>query len=79
MADRRMFVWNYEAQTLPRGEAELETYLTLSSTDRNRTIGRTSAQHQLELEIGMTNRFDPAIYEVFQQEPRTGLAYDGSG
>lgn len=76
-ADQRLFVWNYEAQTLGRGEAELESYLTLSSTDRNHTAGRTSAQHQLELEIGMTDRFDFAVYEVFQQDPGMGLAYDG--
>lgn len=66
-ADRRSYVWTYEYNTVPRGEAELETYFTLSAPDADELEGNVSAEHQVELEVGMTDRFDFGIYQVFEQ------------
>jgi len=76
-ADNRSYVWTYEYMTLQRGEAEIESYFTLSSLDRNRMSGNTVAEHRYELEVGMTDRFDFAIYQIFSQAPGEGLVYDG--
>lgn len=77
LADRRHFVWTYEAQTVPRGEAEVETYTTFTAPETDRTRGVTSTQLQFELEVGMNDRFDTALYHVFAQSPGEALEYDG--
>lgn len=76
-ADQRFFVWTYESKTVPPGEAEVETYFTLSTPDRGSFEGQTSTEHQVELEVGMTERFDFGIYQVFSQAPGGALVYDG--
>ncbi|MFN4182688.1 MAG: hypothetical protein ACK4G3_05765 [bacterium] len=76
-ADRRSFVWTYEWITTKAGEAEYEHYLTLSTPDSGKFRGKTTAEHQMELEVGMTDRFDVAIYQIFQQKPDESLKYDG--
>jgi hypothetical protein len=76
MADWRSYVWTYEYQTVERGGAEFETYLTLSTPDDDRMRDITTTEHQLELEVGMTERFDFAIYQVFKQPPGGALEYD---
>ncbi len=77
LADRRAYVWTYEYMTLPRGGAELESYTTLSTPDADTFKGITSTEQQLELEVGMTDRFDFAIYQVFGQKPGSDLRYEG--
>jgi len=77
MADQRSYVWTYEYLTVPRGEAELETYFTISAPDKDNLEGNTSTEHRLELEVGMTECFDFAIYQIFSQAPEEGLEYDG--
>ena len=77
MADQRSYVWTYEYLTVPRGEAELESYFTISAPDKDNLKGHTTTEHRLELEIGMTERFDFAIYQIFSQAPEEGLEYDG--
>ena len=76
-ADQRSYVWTYEYHTVPKGEAELENYFTLSSPTKDSLKGVTSTEHKFELEIGMTDRFDFAIYQVFSQAPEQSLKYDG--
>lgn len=76
MADWRSYVWTYEYQTIERGGAEFESYLTLSTPESDRMSGITTAEHQFELEVGMTDRFDFAIYQVFKQPPGETLEYD---
>ncbi|MBM4119034.1 hypothetical protein FJ251_15125 [bacterium] len=76
-ADQRHFAWTYEAQTLAAGEAEIESYTTLSSAELGEATGRTATNLQLELEVGMTDRFDFGLYQVFDQEPDQGLVYAG--
>lgn len=77
LADQRFFVWTYESKTVSPGEAEVETYFTLATPDRGSFEGQTSTQHQVELEVGMTKRFDFGIYQVFSQAPGGTLGYDG--
>lgn len=67
-ADRRSYVWTYEYKTVAKGEAELESYFTLSSSDIDSLEGNVDVEHQIELEVGMTDRFDFGIYQVFEQE-----------
>ncbi len=76
-SDQRSFVWTYDYMTTARGTAELETYFTLSTPDLGALEGRTTAEHQVEIEVGMTDRFDFAVYQVFAQEPGSDLAYRG--
>lgn len=68
-ADRRSYVWTYEYKTVAKGEAELESYLTLSAAEIDSLKKNVSAEHQIELEVGMTDRFDFGIYQVFEQGP----------
>jgi hypothetical protein len=75
--DNRLYVWTYEYKTMERGEAELEYYLTFSTPDRSHLKGNMSAEHQLELEVGMTDNFDFSIYQTFQQDPNEYLRYTG--
>lgn len=77
LADKRAYVWTYEYQTMPRGGVELEGYSTFSTPDAGTFENITSVEHQLEVEVGMTDRYDFAIYQVFRQEPESALTYDG--
>lgn len=76
-ADKRLYVWTYEYKTMEVGKAEMEWYTTFSSTDSSKTKGITATEHQIELEIGKTEKFDVAIYQVFKQKPLEGMKYDG--
>ena len=65
-ADRRSFSRTYEYQTMPEGDTEVEIYSTW-----NRTTWADGAveKHdlQLELEHGITDRWDVSLYHVFSQ------------
>lgn len=76
-ADRRSYVWTYEYQTVERGEAALETFFTVSAPDIDSLENNTSSEHQVEIEVGMNERFDFGIYQVFSQDPYGSLRYDG--
>jgi hypothetical protein len=77
MADNRSYVWTYAYQTLDAGEAEVEHYLTFSSPDVDSLETTTSTEFNLELEVGMTDRFDFALYQVLEQPPAGVLRYSG--
>ncbi|MBM3328886.1 MAG: hypothetical protein FJY67_05355 [Calditrichaeota bacterium] len=77
-ADQRLFVWTYEYQTLAPGEAEVEYYHTLTTPYSDSTKGVTTLTQQVELEIGMTDRFDFSLYQVFKQSPGASLKFDAS-
>jgi hypothetical protein len=74
-ADRRAYVWTYEYQTKPPGGAEIEHYLTSKTGDLDR-VGETTWEHRLELEAGLTDRWDVSIYQIFHQPADGGLRYD---
>ena len=67
IADQRHFVWTYEYKTVSRGEAEFEHYYTTSYPNSSDLSDGTKVGHQLELEIGMNERYDFAIYHQFEQ------------
>ena len=77
LADQRFYVWTYEYKTVEKGGAEVENYFTLSTPDIGHIKGTTSSEHQIELEVGMTERFDFSIYQIFNQDPGGGLKYKG--
>jgi len=54
-ADRRGYVWTYEYQTMPRGHAELEYYLTHKLPDSHKYSQKNTWEHQVELEYGLTD------------------------
>jgi len=72
-ADRRNFAWTYEYKTMAKGEAEIEHYLTPSVDEEN----AISWSHQVEVEYGITNRFDASVYQMFGQKPEGFLKYEG--
>ncbi|MCF7823017.1 MAG: hypothetical protein K9N35_02500 [Candidatus Marinimicrobia bacterium] len=75
-ADGRRYVWTYEYQTLPRGQAELESYTRFDQmgTDSGR-IAETTLLY--EYEIGMNSRFDVGIYQQFKQSLESAISYEG--
>ena len=68
IADQRHFVWTYEYKTVKGGEAEFEHYYTTSYPNSSYLSNGTKVGHQLELEIGMNERFDFAVYHQFEQK-----------
>lgn len=76
-ADKRSYVWTYEYLTMEKGEVELEHYLTLSTPLSKSFKGVTTTDHNIELEIGMNDRFDFAVYQVFGQAPNSSFIYKG--
>lgn len=77
LADNRRDFWTYEYLTLSAGMGEFEFYTTLSSLDMKHSKGNTIAEHQFELEVGMTDRYDFSIYQIFEQKPDKSLSYEG--
>ncbi len=76
-ADKRSYVWTYEYQTMEAGEVELEHYLSFSTPSSNSFNGVTTTEHNIEIEVGMTDRFDFSIYQVFKQLPESQFQYTG--
>lgn len=74
-ADRRAFTRTYEYMTMPKGETEVELYTTQSRA----TFDDSSPQKfvfQLELEHGITERWDVSLYHVFEQTTGAGTMTD---
>jgi len=65
--DRRSYVWTYEYMTMPKGHSELEYYLTHKVTDFHKYDKKNTWQPQLEFEYGLTDRWDIAVYQGWQQ------------
>ena len=70
MADRRQYVWTYQYMTVPQGASELEFYQTtkLDKTD--------SWEYRIEIEQGLTDKTDFAIYQIFSQKEGDKFAWD---
>ncbi|MHC5088966.1 MAG: hypothetical protein ACYSOF_06990 [Planctomycetota bacterium] len=80
-ADRRSYVWTYEYQTMPKGTAEIEYYLTHKVADWNKYDDKNTWEHMVELEYGLTDHWDVAIYQRWQQtntEDKDTCDYTGS-
>ncbi|MGC8964311.1 MAG: hypothetical protein ACP5KI_02960 [Brevinematia bacterium] len=74
-ADRRSYVWTYEYIT-EAGRAELEHYFTLSVPDTE-NLKSNITEHQVALEVFVTENFDLSIYQIFAQGSNEGLSYEG--
>lgn len=75
-ADRRYFVWTYGYRTMPAGNAEIEYYYDYKMPDRD---DRSDSKfiHQLEVEYGITDRWDISLYQTFSQVHNSDFRYDG--
>jgi hypothetical protein len=63
-ADRRYYGETYNAATSPPGGFDLELWSTLHQAPR--AGGVQLWRHQIELETGITSRWDVALYNVFR-------------
>ena len=68
-ADQRSYVWTYEYLTLAKDSAELEYYQTAVTKDRQKDSS-SDWQQQIELEYGLTDRLDAALYQVYEQKEK---------
>ncbi len=64
-ADRRSYVWTYEYMTMAKGMWELETYVTTEVPDLHKS-NINSIKPQLEIEYGITDRWDVAMYQMWK-------------
>ncbi|MBI3871684.1 MAG: hypothetical protein HY304_01230 [candidate division Zixibacteria bacterium] len=74
-ADRPPYVWSYSYATTPPEDIELEYYLT-NATPHADSAGQTSWEHRVELEVGLTDRWDIALYQIFSQPGDGAFHYD---
>ncbi|MHC5173316.1 MAG: hypothetical protein ACYSPJ_06105, partial [Planctomycetota bacterium] len=80
LADRRGYVWTYEYMTMPKGTAEVEYYLTHKVADWNKYDDKNTWEQMLELEYGLTDHWDVAIYQRWQQtNTETDDSFDYTG
>jgi hypothetical protein len=73
-ADRRTLIRAYEYMTQPQGNLELEIWNDVEAP----RSGFTDATivHRLELEYGITDHWDAALYHVFESAPGAGTRFD---
>lgn len=64
-ADRRSYVWTYEYMTMPKGAWELEAYVTTEVPSLYKS-NINSVKPQVELEYGLTDRWDVAMYQMWK-------------
>jgi hypothetical protein len=65
-AAQRTFVWTEEYGTLAKGNAEVEYWSTAVTRD-TRERNASDWNQKLEIEYGVTDRFNVALYQVFEQ------------
>ncbi len=65
-AAQRNYVWTEEYGTLAKGNAEVEFWQTAVTHDVQ-TRNASDWKQQLELEYGITDRFNAALYSVYEQ------------
>ncbi len=69
-ADWRSYVWTYQYMTMPQGRSEIEFYHTIKTGDPD------SWEYRIELEHGITDRLDAALYQIFKQNDGGSFAWD---
>ncbi|MDA8100492.1 MAG: hypothetical protein M0042_12820 [Nitrospiraceae bacterium] len=75
-ADQKAYVWTYDYSTLAKDSAEIEYYQTAVTKDR-KVSGASDWQQQVEVEYGITDRLDAAIYQMFEQPADGSFFYAG--
>jgi hypothetical protein len=80
-ADRRAYAATYEAVTAPRGELDVEMWSTYAHDGEvlDGPPAETGGfRHMLELEYGLTDRWDVALYNLLDTDRATGsTSYGG--
>ena len=76
-ADRRLFTYTYEYKTVPQGHTAIELWHTedRATWDPDTVQGLESI---LEIEHGLTDRWDAAIYTVFEQTASNNPAVEST-
>jgi hypothetical protein len=67
LADRRTFVRAYEYATQPQGNLEVEIWNDVDSPKAPFSVADSLITQRLELEYGLTDHWDVALYHVFEQ------------
>ncbi len=70
-ADRRNYVWTYQYQTMPAQATELEFYQT---TNLNEIAD--AWEYRIEVEQGLTDRWDFSVYQIFTQPEGGSLRWN---
>jgi len=73
-ADRRTLIRAYEYATQPAGNLEFELWNDISAPASG--FDAASILHRLELEYGLTDHWDLALYHVFEQAPGSAFHFD---
>jgi hypothetical protein len=76
-ADRRYYGETYNAVTAPPGALDIELWSTLTQP-KTGSPDRQYWRHQLELETGITSRWDIALYNVFDYVQGDTLRYQAT-
>jgi hypothetical protein len=74
-ADRRSFIRSYEYATQPKGNLELEVWNDIEAP-KTGGFDAASTLHRVELEYGVTDHWDLALYHVFAQESGSSFKFD---
>lgn len=74
-ADRRSFGYTYEYATLPEGQTEVEIWHT-QARDTWHSDSPQRFEEKIEIEYGVTDRFDMAMYTVFAESSDENLRLD---
>ncbi len=75
-ADQKNYVWTYDYSSLAKDSAEIEFYQTAVTRDR-KVSSRSDWQQQIELEYGITDHLDAALYEMYERP--VGGTFDYAG
>ena len=74
-ADRRTMIRAYEYMTQPQGNLELEIWNDVDAPKEG-GFDQAATLHRVELEYGVTDNWDFALYHVFAQQPGASLKFD---
>jgi len=69
-ADRRKYAWTYQYATIEAGATELEFYQTTKLNNINKW------EFRLEIEHGLTPRWDLSVYQIFTQTEGESFKWD---
>jgi hypothetical protein len=87
-ATPRPLPFTYTADTLGKGEAEIENYVDLTpvkgtNVDTGHPVWYTAMQFQTEFEYGITDRLELGLYVAYQPQPNnlqnTATLFEGTG
>lgn len=74
-ADRRTMIRAYEYMTQPKDNLELEIWNDIEAP-KDGGFDSASTVHRIELEYGITDHWDVALYHVFAQTPPEAFKFD---